>query len=168
MSSSEQELRVVERAGEVLERGNELTARVVERGSQLRERAVDVAERAREAVSQAPKSRWGKLAGAGLALIRDRASGEPGSARSKVTYEVMSLGSGILGGALAGAIFNWIWRAVSHEEEAPEPTALDRNIREVLLASALQGAVFGLVKAALARITAKSYRQFTENDPNRW
>lgn len=76
-------------------------------------------------------------------LTRDRAKGaQLGSARSTVTYELVSLVSGVLGGALAAAIFNRIWRAVSDENEAPEPTALDRNIREVLVAGALQGAVF--------------------------
>lgn len=86
------------------------------------------------------------------------------SSFNKATYEAISLTSGILGGALAGAIFTWIWREVSDEDEAPEPTALDRDIREVLIAGALQGVVFGLVKAALGRITAKGYRRFTGHD----
>lgn len=74
-------------------------------------------------------------------------------------YESLSLASGILSGALAGAVFTRIWRAVSDADEAPEPTALDRNIREVLVAGALQGAVFGLVKAAISRVAARGYRQ---------
>jgi hypothetical protein len=89
------------------------------------------------------------------------------SARSTVTYELVSLASGVLGGALAGAVFNRIWRAVSNEGEAPKPTGMDHSIREVLVAGALHGAVFGLVKAALGRITAKGYRQFTGHAPNR-
>lgn len=87
--------------------------------------------------------------------------------KNTVAYESLSLASGILSGALAGAIFTRIWRAVSDAGEAPEPTALDRNIREVLVAGALQGAVFGLVKAAMGRMAAKSYRRFTRNDPER-
>ena len=38
-------------------------------------------------------------------------------------------------------------------------------IREVLVAGALQGAVFGLVKAAMGRMAAKGYRRFIRNDP---
>lgn len=83
---------------------------------------------------------------------------------NKMTYEAVSLASGIVGGALAGAVFTRVWRAVSPDAEAPEPTALDRDIREVLVAGALQGVVFGLVKAALGRITAKSYRRFTGHE----
>jgi Protein of unknown function (DUF4235) len=147
--------------------GNGLKARVAERGSDLRERAIEVAERAGEAVRQMPKDRWvNKLAGSRVALIRDRARGaQLVSVRSEITYELVSLVSGVLGGALAGAIFNRLWRAVSDEDEAPEPTALDRNIREVLVAGAVQGAVFGLIKAALGRIAAKGYRQFTGKAP---
>lgn len=80
---------------------------------------------------------------------------------NKMTYEAVSLASGILGGVLATAVFTRIWRTVSGEDEAPEPTALDRDIREVLIAGALQGVVFGLVKAALGRITATGYRRLT-------
>ncbi|MGH3781926.1 MAG: DUF4235 domain-containing protein [Pseudonocardiaceae bacterium] len=101
-------------------------------------------------------------------LIRGRAKGaELSSARSKMTYEMVSLVGAVLGGALAGAIFSRIWAAVSDEAQAPAPTALDRNIREVLIASALQGAVFGVVKAILSRITARGYQQFTGDDPER-
>ncbi|HZA16630.1 MAG TPA: DUF4235 domain-containing protein [Pseudonocardiaceae bacterium] len=86
------------------------------------------------------------------------------SSYDKVTYEALSLASGILGGALAGAIVTRIWRAVAGEDEAPEPTALDRNIREVLVAGALQGVVFGVAKAALSRLTARGYRRLAGHE----
>lgn len=81
----------------------------------------------------------------------------------KATYKSLSLASGILAGALAGAAFTRVWRVVS-DDEAPEPTALDHDIRQVLVAGALQGAIFGLVKAAIGRVTATSYRRFTGHD----
>lgn len=82
----------------------------------------------------------------------------------KLTYEALSLASGIVGGAAAGVVFTRIWRVVAGEDEAPQPTALDRDMREVLIAGALQGVVFGLVKAALGRITARGYRRFTGHE----
>lgn len=121
------------------ERGNEVKERVVERVRDLRDQAVE-------------------RKGAGLMSAFNK---------NKVAYESLSLVSGVLSGALAGAIFTRIWRAVSDADEAPEPTALDHNIREVLVAGALQGAVFGLVKAAMGRMTAKGYRRFARNDPER-
>jgi Protein of unknown function (DUF4235) len=155
----------VERGGELLERGNGLTARLRERG-ELRDHAGDLADRARDAASAAPTSRWAKLAGAGLASTRARAKdSELVNARGNAAFKLMSLVSGILGGALAGAIFNRVWRAVSDADEVPQPTALDRNVREVLIVAALQGAVFGLVKAAFSRTTASAYRRLTGNDP---
>jgi hypothetical protein len=156
----------VERGGELLERGNGLTARLRERGGELRDHAGDIADRARDAASAAPTSRWAKLAGGGLASIRTRAKGsELVNARGNAAFKLMSLVSGVLGGALAGAIFNGVWRAVSDDDEVPQPTALDRNVREVLIVGALQGAVFGLVKAAFSRTTATAYRRLTGNDP---
>lgn len=89
------------------------------------------------------------------------------SAMGKLSYKSLSLLAGILSGALAGAVFTRIWRAVADEDEAPEPTALDHRTREVLLAAALHGAVFGLVKAAIDRAAAKGYQRFTGNDPRR-
>ncbi|MGH4015996.1 MAG: DUF4235 domain-containing protein [Pseudonocardiaceae bacterium] len=83
------------------------------------------------------------------------------SVLSKATYKPLSLVSGMIGGALAGALFTRIWRALADADEAPEPTALDHRTREVLIAAALHGAVFGLVKAAVDRTTAKGYRRLT-------
>lgn len=89
------------------------------------------------------------------------------SAMSKMMYKSLSLVTGVLGGVLAGALFNRVWRVVADQDEAPEPTALDHRTREVLVAAALQGAVFGLVKAAMDRAAAKGYRRVTGNDPAR-
>jgi pectin methylesterase-like acyl-CoA thioesterase len=46
-------------------------------------------------------------------------------------------------------------------ESAPQATDADRSWREVLLAAALQGATFGLVKAAVDRGAAEGTRQVT-------
>lgn len=89
------------------------------------------------------------------------------NALGKATYKSLSVVSGIIGGALAGALFSWLWRVVTNSEEEPEPTALEHGTREVLIAAALHGAVFGLVKAAVGRATAKGYRHVTGEYPER-
>ncbi|MGH3766453.1 MAG: DUF4235 domain-containing protein [Pseudonocardiaceae bacterium] len=151
---------------QAVERGNEFKAHVLGRSSALRDRAVEVAERTREAASQVSMSSWAKLAGTGLALIRARAKdAELVNQPRNVSFQLVTLVSGVLGGALAGAVFNRIWRALSGAEQAPEPAALDHRMREVLVAGVLQGALFGLVKAAVGRLTAKGYQRFTGNDP---
>lgn len=98
----------------------------------------------------------------GNAFLKSR-----GSKPSTRTYQLMSVGSGILGGVLAGAVFTQIWRLLAGADRAPEPTELDRGIREVLVAGAIQGAVAGLVRALLSRATAKGYRQVTGHAPQR-
>ncbi|MGH3941512.1 MAG: DUF4235 domain-containing protein [Pseudonocardiaceae bacterium] len=87
------------------------------------------------------------------------------TAGNTVTYKSVSLISGVLGGMLAGVAFTQIWRAISSEDEAPDPTALDRDTRLVLAVAALQGAVFGLVKALMGRATAIGYRRLTGTNP---
>lgn len=82
-------------------------------------------------------------------------------------YKVVSLTGSVLSGLLAGAVFSRVWRAVAKADEAPEPAALDHSTREVLLAAALHGAVFGLVKGMVERLAAKGYRQVTGSDPKR-
>ncbi|MFY9805713.1 MAG: DUF4235 domain-containing protein [Pseudonocardiaceae bacterium] len=85
--------------------------------------------------------------------------------RSKTTHKVVRLASGIIGGALAGAVFSRLWRALTDEaKEVPEATALDHDLRDVLLAAVLQGAVTGLIKAVLSRITEHGYRRFSAEE----
>ncbi|MGH3925084.1 MAG: DUF4235 domain-containing protein [Pseudonocardiaceae bacterium] len=87
------------------------------------------------------------------------------TAVNTVTYKTVSLISGIIGGVLAGVAFTQLWRAIANEDEAPAPTALDRDTRVVLAVAALQGAVFGLFKALMGRATAMGYRRLTGTSP---
>lgn len=89
------------------------------------------------------------------------------AAVSKLVYKPVSLAISVAGGALAGAVFKRVWKVVGDDDEAPKPTALDHSTREVLVAAAVHGLVFGLVKAAVDRLTAKGYRSLTGNDPER-
>jgi len=78
-----------------------------------------------------------------------------------LTPKLLGFANGLVGGAIAGALFSRLWRAVANEDEVPQPTALDHKLREVLIVGALQGAVFGLVKALLSRVTSQSYQRIT-------
>jgi len=78
----------------------------------------------------------------------------------KVAYKSVNKVTGVLAGAVAAAMFNWLWGRISgSDDEAPDPDALDHRTREVLLAAVLQGAVFSLVKAVMERAVAKSGRR---------
>lgn len=89
------------------------------------------------------------------------------STASKVLYKPTSMVCSIVGGLLATAVFNRVWSALGHDDQAPNPTALDRGGREAVFGAALHGAVFGLVKALVDRAGARSYYRVTGDDPSR-
>ncbi|GAB37940.1 MULTISPECIES: DUF4235 domain-containing protein [Gordonia] len=84
---------------------------------------------------------------------------------SKAFYKPLSLATSVLGGIAAGAVFNQIWKRVSDKPDAPSPTDLQRTNSEVLTAAALQGLIFGLVRAAVDRAGARGYKAVTHEDP---
>ena len=80
---------------------------------------------------------------------------------NKFLYKSVSIVVSVLGGMLAGAIFKQVWKLAADENEAPKATDVRRGWREVLVAATIQGAIFGLVKAALDRGTAEGTRKLT-------
>jgi Protein of unknown function (DUF4235) len=79
----------------------------------------------------------------------------------KLLYKPLHLAVSVLAGMLAGAVFKQAWRLVAREDEAPHATDVRKGWREILLASALQGAIFAVVKAAVDRGTAEGTRKLT-------
>ncbi|OYD70216.1 DUF4235 domain-containing protein [Rhodococcus sp. OK302] len=87
------------------------------------------------------------------------------SAMPKAMYRPLSLATSVLGGIAAGAVFQQVWKRLGHNENAPDPQDLSRSSKEVLIAAALQGAIFAVVKAAVDRAGAKSYRALAHENP---
>jgi len=88
------------------------------------------------------------------------------SAASKSLYKPLSIAISVAGGLLAGKVFTEIWQRVSpSDQEPPEPKDLTRSTREALIAAAVQGLIFGLVRAAVDRAGAKGYHALTHDDP---
>lgn len=88
------------------------------------------------------------------------------SATSKALYKPLSIATSVAGGLLAGKVFTEIWQRVSpSDQEPPEPKDLTRSTREAMTAAAIQGLIFGLVRAAVDRAGAKGYRAITHDDP---
>ncbi|HEY5351381.1 MAG TPA: DUF4235 domain-containing protein [Streptosporangiaceae bacterium] len=84
---------------------------------------------------------------------------------NKLTYKPISLGASVLGGVIAGAIFRKVWQLAAGGDEAPQATDAQRSWTEVLIAAALQGAVFAIVKAAVDRGAAEGTRKLTGTWP---
>ena len=84
------------------------------------------------------------------------------SAVSKAMYMPLQIATSVA----AGRIFTEIWQRVSpSDREPPDPKDLDRSGREAIAAAAIQGLVFGLVRAAVSRAGAHGYRAVTHESP---
>ena len=89
------------------------------------------------------------------------------SAVTKALYLPLSVASSVAGGLIAGRVFTEVWQRISpSDQEPPDPKDLDRPGREALTVAALQGLVFGLVRAAVDRASAHGYRAVTHDRPD--
>ena len=79
----------------------------------------------------------------------------------KAIYQPIGLLISVLGGVLAGALFKRMWRLVTHEDDAPDAKDRERTWREIATAAAIQGAIFGTVKAVVDRAGAKGFERAT-------
>jgi predicted metal-dependent enzyme (double-stranded beta helix superfamily) len=84
---------------------------------------------------------------------------------NKILYKPLSFVVSALGGVLAGKAFTEIWKRVAGEEDAPSAIDRSHTWTEVLVAATVQGAIFGLVKAATERAGAIGYRKATGDWP---
>ncbi|MET9958111.1 DUF4235 domain-containing protein [Streptomyces sp. NPDC006326] len=84
---------------------------------------------------------------------------------SKVAYKPVGLALGAASGMLAGAAFKQAWKMLGHDDDAPDATDQNRSWQEILLAAALQGAIFAVVKAAVDRGGATTVRRLTGTWP---
>ncbi|MGV0739325.1 DUF4235 domain-containing protein [Mycobacterium syngnathidarum] len=88
------------------------------------------------------------------------------SRRAKMMYLPLSMAMSVGGGLLASALFAQIWKRIDEPNmEPPDPKDLERSTAKALTAAAIQGLVFGLVRAAVDRAGAKGYRALAHESP---
>jgi len=88
------------------------------------------------------------------------------SAVTKAMYLPLQIAISVAGGLLAGKVFTEVWQRISpSDQEPPDPKDLNRSGREAITAAALQGLVFGLVRALVDRAGAHGYRAVTRQSP---
>jgi Protein of unknown function (DUF4235) len=85
----------------------------------------------------------------------------------KLFYKPWGMLAGAIGGALAGALFKRVWKLVSGGDETPTATDRSRGWLEVVLAAALEGAVYGAVKAFVDRGGAAGFEKATGQWPGK-
>ncbi|HET6394721.1 MAG TPA: DUF4235 domain-containing protein [Blastococcus sp.] len=80
---------------------------------------------------------------------------------ARIAYRPIGLISGLVAGSLSGIVFKQVWKLVAKEEEAPSALQSEYRMREVVLAAAIQGAIFAATKAAVDRAGASGFKQLT-------
>ena len=87
------------------------------------------------------------------------------STGAALAYRPIGLLAGILAGLVSGAVFKQIWKHVSDAEDAPSALQSEYPMREVVIAAALQGAIFAATKAAIDRAGARTWTKLTGSWP---
>ncbi|MFJ8696930.1 DUF4235 domain-containing protein [Streptomyces roseolilacinus] len=85
--------------------------------------------------------------------------------RQSMVYRPVGLVLGLASGAAASALFTRAWKAVGRGSDAPDALDEDRSWREILIAAAIQGAIFSVVRAAVDRGGAVGVRRLTGTWP---
>jgi Protein of unknown function (DUF4235) len=83
----------------------------------------------------------------------------------KAIYRPFGLLISVLGGLLAGAIFKRLWSAIAGEDDSPDAKDQNRGWGEIVAAAAVEGALFGTVKAVVHRAGAKGFERATGTWP---
>jgi hypothetical protein len=84
---------------------------------------------------------------------------------AKLAYRPIGLIGGILAGIVSGAVFKQVWKLVANEDEAPDALQSEYRMRDVVLAAAIQGAIFAGTKAAIDRAGAQGFTKLTGSWP---
>ena len=84
---------------------------------------------------------------------------------AKLAYRPVGLVAGVVAGAISGAVFKQIWKLVAKADDAPTALQSEYRMREVVLAAAIQGAIFAATKAAVDRAGARGFTKLTGTWP---
>ncbi|MGC3001160.1 DUF4235 domain-containing protein [Streptomyces sp. G35A] len=82
-----------------------------------------------------------------------------------MAYKPIGFALGWTSGTVAGLAFQKIWKVIRHEDNAPDALDRDRGWGEILLAAAVQGAIFAVVRSAVDRAGAKAIERSTGTWP---
>jgi hypothetical protein len=94
-------------------------------------------------------------------------SERPSSTTAKILYRPVGLLGSLMGGLIAGAIFKQVWRraAPGDKPDPPKPLETEYPFKEILLAAAIQGAIFSVVKTVIDRQGARLFEKATGEWP---
>ena len=80
---------------------------------------------------------------------------------AKLAYRPIGLAVSLGAAAVAGRLVGLIWKQVADEDDAPSALQSEYSMKEVVIAAAIQGAIFAATKAAVDRLGARGFKQLT-------
>ena len=89
------------------------------------------------------------------------------SRSAAILYRPFGIISSLIAGMIAGQIFQQVWKRTSADEDSdpPGPLQTEYPLREILLATALQSAIFGVVRTIVNRQGARIFERMTGEWP---
>ena len=87
------------------------------------------------------------------------------SKTAELAYRPVGLLASLAAGAVASTIFKQIWRRVADEDDAPDALQSEYSLSKILIAAAIQGAIFAVVKALMDRGGARGFEKLTGSWP---
>jgi Protein of unknown function (DUF4235) len=83
---------------------------------------------------------------------------------AKVLFIPLSIGGGLLAGIVSRKIFDQVWGLID-KDEPPESKHREIDWRKLLIAAAIQGAIFRMVKALSDHYSRRAFARTTGSWP---
>jgi uncharacterized protein DUF4235 len=89
------------------------------------------------------------------------------STSAKILYRPWGLVASLLGGLVAGQIFQQVWKRLDPQspEDPPTPLQSEFSLPKILAAALVQGAIFSAVRALINRGGARVFERWTGEWP---
>jgi hypothetical protein len=83
------------------------------------------------------------------------------SKAAKIVYRPIGLIGSLVASAIAASVFQVVWKKVARAEDAPTAMQSEYSMQEVLVASAVRGAIVAVIKAVVSRAGARGFTKLT-------
>ena len=87
------------------------------------------------------------------------------SKAAKIVYRPIGLIGSLVASSIAATLFQLVWKRVAHADDAPTAMQSEYRMREILLASAVRGAMVAVIKALVSRGGARGFTKLTGSWP---
>jgi hypothetical protein len=89
------------------------------------------------------------------------------STSAQILYRPWGLVASMVGGLIAGQVFQQVWKRLDPDsaDDPPKPLQSEYPLRKILFAALIQGAIFSIVRATINRGGARVFERWTGEWP---